>query len=92
MCLQIADKKEVCVNDRNPFLNFRGLGADSEYCPAPRLRSCSVLFCYVGVGLLYFDVISSCTLLSDIYPTKNIYMKFQKTEPGRHKILGRRLF
>jgi len=46
----------------------------------------------VGACLFYFDVISSYTLLSDIYPTKNISMKVQKTEPGRHKILGRRFF
>jgi len=35
-CLKIADKGEECVNDRNFFLNLRGLGASSEYCPAPR--------------------------------------------------------
>jgi len=46
----------------------------------------------VGACLFYFDVISSYTLLSDIYPTKNISMKVLKTEPGRHKILGRRFF
>jgi hypothetical protein len=46
----------------------------------------------MGACLFYFDVISSYSLLSDIYLTKNISMKVQKIEPGRHKILGRRFF
>ena len=46
----------------------------------------------MGVGLFPFDVISSCTLLSDIYSPKNISMKFQKSEAGRHKFLSRRFF
>jgi len=34
--LKIADKGEECVNDRTSFLNLRGIGAGSEYCPASR--------------------------------------------------------
>jgi len=32
-CLKIADKEEDCFNGRTSFLNLRGLGAGSEYCP-----------------------------------------------------------
>jgi len=32
--VKTADKEEECVNDRNSFLNLRGLGEGSEYCPA----------------------------------------------------------